>query len=422
MNVQKNQGDENMIETRKIGERIAILRKERGLTGEKFAEILGVSSQAVSKWETGKNLPETVLLPDISKLLGVSIDSLLISTAYQVKSHLGGHYIDGLPPLEWGRSHDCTWAGAVKLLLDAIGVNVTYAEIMGFSGVCYYFSMTADWCPSATMPQIALKPDITLERAVGVESGHFSSEDRDCKVRESISHGMPVMLIQPRVEMEWGVLCGYTGEGQFYGRSYFDYLKPDEKDIFTNNNYFLADSYPGADPRLIYFLKSRTTPVPLDESLKKSLEIAQYLYTAEPMYDGRYVFGLDAYDILINGLRLDDAAFAGITQYGSTGNCVILLARLIDTRRAAHSFWADKSQFLSTRNARKMRDASELFAGMVSALGAVLPNDTIALAQNGYPFDAWTKEKRIQVADALTTCKQLEQQASSIITDTLKNW
>lgn len=60
-----------------VGERIASLRKEKGLTGEKFAELLNVSPQAVSKWETNKNLPETALLPAISKCLGVSVDSIL---------------------------------------------------------------------------------------------------------------------------------------------------------------------------------------------------------------------------------------------------------------------------------------------------------------------------------------------------------
>jgi len=59
---------------------------------------------------------------------------------------------------------------------------------------------------------------------------------------------------------------------------------------------------------------------------------------------------------------------------------------------------------------------------MVSALGVVLPNDIINLAQNGYPIDAWAREKREKVAGALTTCKQLEQQVFNIITDTLENW
>ena len=67
-----------MIDNYKIGNRIALLRKEKGLTGEKFAEALGVSPQAISKWENGKCLPETALLPAVANLLGTSIDSILI--------------------------------------------------------------------------------------------------------------------------------------------------------------------------------------------------------------------------------------------------------------------------------------------------------------------------------------------------------
>ena len=67
-----------MVDNYKIGNRIALLRREKGLTGEKFAEALGVSPQAVSKWENGKCLPETALLPAIANLLGTSIDSILI--------------------------------------------------------------------------------------------------------------------------------------------------------------------------------------------------------------------------------------------------------------------------------------------------------------------------------------------------------
>jgi hypothetical protein len=230
------------------------------------------------------------------------------------------------------------------------------------------------------------------------------------------------MMIQPRVEMEWGVLCGYTGDGRFYGRSYFDNLKPGENNIFTSNVYFLADSYPGPDPGMIYFLRERTTPAPISEALKKSLETAFELYTAEPKHNGRYYFGSAAYDIFINGLRLDDAGFAAISQYGTTGNGLIHLTRLIDSRRAANAFWAEKSQRLSAVNARKMRDAAGFYAGIVSILNEALPNDIIASTQNGYPSDAWQKETRIRYADTLTACKELEQKAFDIITDVLNHW
>lgn len=59
----------------KIGEKIAKYRKLKGFTQEQLGESVGVSGQAVSKWENG-GVPDTYLLPTISKVLGVSIDAL----------------------------------------------------------------------------------------------------------------------------------------------------------------------------------------------------------------------------------------------------------------------------------------------------------------------------------------------------------
>lgn len=81
-----------MLDNCKIGNQITLLRKEKGLTGEKFAEILGVSAQAVSKWENGKNLPETSLLPLLSDVLGTSIDALLMPQELLILSAI---YTDG---------------------------------------------------------------------------------------------------------------------------------------------------------------------------------------------------------------------------------------------------------------------------------------------------------------------------------------
>ena len=59
-----------------IGAQIKSLRTQRGITQETLAERLGVSPQAVSKWERGTGLPDMQLLPAISAYFGVSIDEL----------------------------------------------------------------------------------------------------------------------------------------------------------------------------------------------------------------------------------------------------------------------------------------------------------------------------------------------------------
>ena len=53
------------------------MRKQRGLTQEQIAETLGVSCQAVSKWETNFSCPDISLLPVIADYFGVSVDYLL---------------------------------------------------------------------------------------------------------------------------------------------------------------------------------------------------------------------------------------------------------------------------------------------------------------------------------------------------------
>ena len=60
-----------------LGKRISALRHEMAFKQDEFAEKLGVSAQAVSKWENDQTCPDISLLPQLSKLLGVSIDELL---------------------------------------------------------------------------------------------------------------------------------------------------------------------------------------------------------------------------------------------------------------------------------------------------------------------------------------------------------
>lgn len=59
-----------------IGKNIKRLRYERRFTQSELASNLGVTCQAVSKWETCVNSPDIALIPRIAELLGVSIDEL----------------------------------------------------------------------------------------------------------------------------------------------------------------------------------------------------------------------------------------------------------------------------------------------------------------------------------------------------------
>jgi class 3 adenylate cyclase len=60
-----------------LGQRIKDLREKRAMKQRDIANALQISAQAVSKWERGENAPDIAVLLDLSKLLGVSCDTLL---------------------------------------------------------------------------------------------------------------------------------------------------------------------------------------------------------------------------------------------------------------------------------------------------------------------------------------------------------
>ncbi len=66
-----------MIHPQDLGSRIAKQRRARGLTQTQIADCMGVTPQAVSKWERGLACPDLTLLDDLAYLLGIGIEELL---------------------------------------------------------------------------------------------------------------------------------------------------------------------------------------------------------------------------------------------------------------------------------------------------------------------------------------------------------
>ena len=59
-----------------IGKQITAMRRERDMTQEQLATLIGVSAQTVSKWECGTTMPDILLLPVIAEIFETSIDAL----------------------------------------------------------------------------------------------------------------------------------------------------------------------------------------------------------------------------------------------------------------------------------------------------------------------------------------------------------
>ena len=70
-----------------LGQRISTYRKQLGISQEALGERLGVSRQAVSKWENGTSDPSTANLLALAKLFGVSPEELLNAAQTDTEPH-----------------------------------------------------------------------------------------------------------------------------------------------------------------------------------------------------------------------------------------------------------------------------------------------------------------------------------------------
>lgn len=72
----------------KLGEKIKSLRKQKNISQEVFANYLGVSFQAVSKWENKNTMPDVSLIPAIASFFGVSTDELFDFNLFEMEKQV----------------------------------------------------------------------------------------------------------------------------------------------------------------------------------------------------------------------------------------------------------------------------------------------------------------------------------------------
>ncbi len=119
-----------------IGERICEYRQLRKMTQEEFASRLGVTPQAVSKWERGNGLPDVSLLVGVCTILGMSADTLIglekpvvengnMAAETQIKNHLIAEPI----VLEFGKELIPIVCDGLKTdLLNNIRIDLAYRK------------------------------------------------------------------------------------------------------------------------------------------------------------------------------------------------------------------------------------------------------------------------------------------------------
>ena len=93
-----------------IGKNITAFRKDAGMTQEDLANQIGVSAQAVSKWETGVSMPDILLLPVIADVFGITVDEIYSGKKKEeVPQHYSFDELAGVLYENILKSSTCAW-------------------------------------------------------------------------------------------------------------------------------------------------------------------------------------------------------------------------------------------------------------------------------------------------------------------------
>ena len=156
-----------------IGKNIAKLRKEKGITQEALAEIVGLTGQAVSKWESGGS-PDALLLPVIAEYFEVSIDRLF------------GRKTNDLPNLQAG----------IAELISNLPLNERLRKVFD---LCFTMELAIAGTPPESIP----KSTDELQEELGTKQIHSQMFLDEGDTALAFDNALRYFLIMPEPEEGW---------------------------------------------------------------------------------------------------------------------------------------------------------------------------------------------------------------------------
>lgn len=123
-----------------LGEKITKQRKERNYTQEQLADLLGVSRQSVSKWESDIAYPETDKLLELGKLFDCSMDYLLKEEVTEKSDAQAPAFTEKVEQISRKVMNDKNkWKA--KKILKIIGIILTVALAIDILSMIFYFGI-----------------------------------------------------------------------------------------------------------------------------------------------------------------------------------------------------------------------------------------------------------------------------------------
>lgn len=287
----------------------------------------------------------------------------------------------------------CPWAGSLNAALHYMGESYTYEQIMGMSGACYRICFTDVWDYSCTDALVAFDYATPLYNAVGYTfrtAERLEKQERRAERRaimEDIQNGKPVLAINLRVAPEWGVITGYTDNGnRFLCRTYFDQeifdaleqadsheqaesqRQADRRMVFEENGgYLFSDFWPFI---IMHFGERKDKPSSPDV-LKTSLTLLRDSFYAEESRG--YHQGKAAYRAWMEGLskesdfRLENDRENVMRRLSVNDN---MLCSLIDSRQAAADWLRENVSLLTETGRNYLEKIAQNYRTIAETLSA----------------------------------------------------
>lgn len=289
-----------------------------------------------------------------------------------------------VPELKWG--NECTFIGALESVLNFLGEDTDYVELMGMSGAAFRIQFNnVEWSTSCidmySRAESAAFLGYYLEKyRILNRDGTISTPKEKIfkKIKEEIDSGRPVIGLNMLNTSDWGIIAGYDNDDLLI-RDYHEKFDMEKKE-----GYVVADRF----PNIVFILKKDSTKPDKVEYIKKSLDFSVNRFKLNKMFD-KYLNGFSAYNAWINGLS-DENRFSKMDEKMYKNHWLVnglMYSNLYDARHSAHLFLKRVSKLIQD-------DGLEEAAEYYSDLDKVIWDNWIYFP---LPFFVKKGEKRIRI-------------------------
>ena len=305
-----------MFDSNKAGKQIALLRKSRGITQEELAQRLSVSPQAVSKWENGHTMPEVSILVELSEILGVTIDEILLPTGIISANANFEHVllpydeIADFSGKKWPRS--LAWPAilsAIKLFMGLechkdsgkrqMNDDTEYILQSAFTSECFGYSWGREMYEKHCLAVYGLSCEV-------YDGEQYNAETLIQEATENILTGYPVVA-QPKEYEDIILATGFSHDGKVLkGISFLD--GDDDKNSVMS--FEQLNNYPGWYKKKIrlILIKPSAERVSVEDACKEALHegyrlLSNEIHQFEKPLEG---YGLVIYDNWREELRREN--------------------------------------------------------------------------------------------------------------------